>query len=722
MEPDRIDVLEQMTRGFMLLDQDLRVTYANPALLAMLHTSRGELYERSIDSLLAAGREPLDPSDFTGEKPCPVKVISGTGAELNLELSFSPVFDKDDSLVGYGVLVNDVSILTRRNDLLERKLKFYMDIASSASDWFWETDSSGTYTFASDSVTEHIGYSPGELFGRTPFDLMEHEEAQRVAAAFNRVAATGRRFRDLINRVILPGGEERVMSTCGVPVWDGFGNLSGYRGADRDVTRETRSRERFRGALETIWKTLDLIPAGVVVADGSGRVLRASRSACAMAGIEQGSAPQSPVKEVFCRGCVEKTRLSCSIDQSATCLYDLVSAEGNAMPVMKTVTRVPFRDVMLFVHIITDLTDVYRRHEDASAMEEELKGLRLRVAGAKGIHGRFFRDVMDGLCGIAACADLLKSGAAGPVEVASMLQTSGDAVSSALNSLRSKHDYAAEEFSSEEETFLLSSVLRDAVAPAAKAGVRIRTECEDSPGSAWYGPARGIRSLISILLENVPAGTEVFVGICSTGGDDSTSLRLTVAVTGAVQSMEGEAGRSSPLFMKGAPLIAECSRFAGSLGGELIHEVSPGGGARLWTDLPVKRVRTDPVSAEVPAGTRVVVVSCNRELAAIWTRLAVAAGYHAFSSPDWDAPVLFEPGNTVIIADMDCETLRPIPAGTVSRGRIIAVVSRVRAGDISLWERAGCAALLMKPLSMARLRSVLACLDSRKHFLTDSCL
>ncbi len=721
MEPCRIDVLEQMTRGFMLLDKDLRVTYANPALLAILHTSRGELYGNPLPSLLAPGMDPLDPSDYTGDEPLSVMVISETGAELNLELSFSPVLDNTESLVGYGVLVNDVSLLTRRNEQLQRRLEFYMDIVNSASDWFWETDSSGTYTFASDSVAEHIGYSPEELFGRTPFDLMEDEEAQRVAAAFNRVAATGRSFRDLINRVVLPGGEERVMSTCGVPVWDGSGNLRGYRGADRDITGETRSRERLRSALETIWRTLDMIPVGMVVADSNGRAIRANRSACSMAGIEQACAPQSPVKEVFCRGCAERSHVSCTTDPSSVCIYDLERSENKTIPVMKTVTRVPFRDGMLFVHIITDLTGVFRKREDASVMEEELKGFRRRLAGARDIHGRFFREVMDGLNGISASIDLLKSGAAGSVEVASMLQASGNAVSSALNLLRSMHDYAAEEFSTEKETFLLSSLLRDAVEPALKAGVKVRTQFEDSPGIAWYGPARGIRSLISILLEHVPALAEVFVGICSTGGDDSTSLRLTVAVTGLVPAMEGE-GSSSPLTERGSPLINECSGLTRSIGGELMQELSPGGGVRIWTDLPAKRVRTSRYSEPVPAGTRVVAVSCNQEVAAIWTRLALEAGCDAVSAPDWDSPAVFESGGTVILADLDCESLHSIPAGTLFRGRIIAVVSRVRAGDISLWKRAGCAALLMKPLSLSRLRSVLSRMDSSEHFLTDSCL
>jgi hypothetical protein len=133
-------------------------------------------------------------------------------------------------------------------------------------------------------------------------------------------------------------------------------------------------------------------------------------------------------------------------------------------------------------------------------------------------------------------------------------------------------------------------------------------------------------------------------------------------------------------------------------------------------------VRTALHSEEVPAGTRVAAVSCNQEVAAIWTRLAIAAGCDAVSAPDWDSPAVFGSGSTVILADLDCESLRSIPAGTRSRGRIIAVVSRVRAGDISLWERAGCAALLMKPLSLSRLRSVLSRMDSSEHFLTDSCL
>jgi PAS domain S-box-containing protein len=69
------------------------------------------------------------------------------------------------------------------------------DLLNQNSDWVWEVDAQGRYTWASDVVTSLLGYPPSEVIGKTPFDFMPPGEAERVGRAFMEIVQEKGRFR-----------------------------------------------------------------------------------------------------------------------------------------------------------------------------------------------------------------------------------------------------------------------------------------------------------------------------------------------------------------------------------------------------------------------------------------------------------------------------------------------------------------------------------------------
>lgn len=58
--------------------------------------------------------------------------------------------------------------------------------------------------------------------------------------------AQKRAFSHLLNRNRCRDGRILVLETSGIPLLDGTGNLTGYRGIDRDVTEREAAAERLR--------------------------------------------------------------------------------------------------------------------------------------------------------------------------------------------------------------------------------------------------------------------------------------------------------------------------------------------------------------------------------------------------------------------------------------------------------------------------------------------
>jgi diguanylate cyclase (GGDEF)-like protein/PAS domain S-box-containing protein len=164
------------------------------------------------------------------------------------------------------VLVSFILYLfTKQNTVLQRRLthqlesdlkqslKRFEDVSKNISDWIWEVDKEGRYTYVSAKVKDFLGYEPEEILGHTPFETMPEDEAQKVADLFIGYVKELKPFRDIENINLHKNGNKVVLQTTGFPIFDKDGNYVGYRGTDKDITEKKefvyqleKEREKFK--------------------------------------------------------------------------------------------------------------------------------------------------------------------------------------------------------------------------------------------------------------------------------------------------------------------------------------------------------------------------------------------------------------------------------------------------------------------------------------------
>ncbi|ABK45521.1 multi-sensor signal transduction histidine kinase [Magnetococcus marinus MC-1] len=138
-------------------------------------------------------------------------------------------------------------------DAMARSERRFKALVESSNDWIWAVDAEGVYTYSSPMVEQMLGYSPAEMMGKTPFDLMPHDEAQRVRANFQVLVEQRRPIEKLVNRNRHKNGHLVVLESCGVPIFDEEGHFAGYQGVDRDITDRVileEQNEKIRARLE----------------------------------------------------------------------------------------------------------------------------------------------------------------------------------------------------------------------------------------------------------------------------------------------------------------------------------------------------------------------------------------------------------------------------------------------------------------------------------------
>ena len=140
--------------------------------------------------------------------------------------------------------------LAKAEAALRESEERYRALVETVSDWVWEVDENVVYTFVGPQIRDLLGYEPGEILGKTPFDLMPPGEALRVKEIFGPYAARREPFPTIENANLHKDGNLVVLETSGTPFFDADGTFRGYRGIDREIGARKRAEEAIRRSEE----------------------------------------------------------------------------------------------------------------------------------------------------------------------------------------------------------------------------------------------------------------------------------------------------------------------------------------------------------------------------------------------------------------------------------------------------------------------------------------
>jgi len=109
------------------------------------------------------------------------------------------------------------------------------DFAEAASDWMWESDGGGRFTFLSDRRSADDAVPISQLLQQGDTVSAAMEDPAGCPALMKRIAAR-EPFRDFIYRVGNQSVRPRFIGASGRPRFDDNGIFVGYRGVARDIT------------------------------------------------------------------------------------------------------------------------------------------------------------------------------------------------------------------------------------------------------------------------------------------------------------------------------------------------------------------------------------------------------------------------------------------------------------------------------------------------------
>ncbi|MDE2089242.1 MAG: EAL domain-containing protein, partial [Gammaproteobacteria bacterium] len=127
---------------------------------------------------------------------------------------------------------------------IERSRQRFHDFAESSSDWLWETDRDGRFTYVSPGVSATLGYTPDELGGHTPAEVFTQDNVSEIMWLIGPNNESRRAFKEVELWVTALDGRRCCLRMNGLPISDA-GHGTGFRGTARDITKDKQDEERL---------------------------------------------------------------------------------------------------------------------------------------------------------------------------------------------------------------------------------------------------------------------------------------------------------------------------------------------------------------------------------------------------------------------------------------------------------------------------------------------
>lgn len=263
-------LIESMPNGVIIIDFKGNIIDVNRKLTEISGYQKEELVGKTVLEVNFTTKESFsqiaqDLSNVflgnTPSKPTQYSFKRKDGSTIFVTFSAFPANRGDEAVIQ--CTISDVTEHKKAEDALRESQERYRNMIEVTSDFIWEMDTQGNYTYCSPQSENLWGYKPEELIGKTPFEKMTPEDRQRSLDFFTKATAPPKPFQGLETSALNKNGQVNTIETSGVPIFDKDGNWVGYRGISRDITARKKAQEELNAIYKAIpiptftWQAVD---------------------------------------------------------------------------------------------------------------------------------------------------------------------------------------------------------------------------------------------------------------------------------------------------------------------------------------------------------------------------------------------------------------------------------------------------------------------------------
>lgn len=142
----------------------------------------------------------------------------------------------------------DITEKLKNERALEESQKQFSDFNRASSDWYWEVDSDGIFTYISPDVEMVTGVTQKNYLGNSIWKMLSGKMGEQNTLKYMKSCLSKHEpFRDVVYwRIQEATGKKIWVRGSGIPFYDKQGIFSGFRGSSSDVTEQKNLEEKLQ--------------------------------------------------------------------------------------------------------------------------------------------------------------------------------------------------------------------------------------------------------------------------------------------------------------------------------------------------------------------------------------------------------------------------------------------------------------------------------------------
>ncbi|MGQ9499737.1 MAG: PAS domain S-box protein [Dissulfurimicrobium sp.] len=240
-------ILDSIPDMICVLDTEYRLIYINKAMEAKLG-HQTSMIGRPCHEVIYDRKTPVE--------GCPVAMLLADGKSHTVEISdgplgesvevsVSPLYDKNGTLIGVIHITHDLTILKKTQKDLDKSEKRYLDLVENAHDLIQSIAPDGSFLYVNRAWLETLGYTREEIAKLKLMDIVAPECQERCQDMFKTVLSGGEAKHIETTfiakdgrRIILEGNANCQLDEHDRPIYT--------RGIFRDITDKKRLEEQVQ--------------------------------------------------------------------------------------------------------------------------------------------------------------------------------------------------------------------------------------------------------------------------------------------------------------------------------------------------------------------------------------------------------------------------------------------------------------------------------------------
>ncbi len=207
-----------------------------------LDTKRGEVKQNQLHHI----RQTKIPTKWEDN------IKDKQGKEVHLLRRFTPILDEKEQFVMSLFTGENITYLKQAQQQLLSSEQRYRNLVETTSDWIWETNIQGKFTYCSPQVYDILGYTPKEVVGKSVMQFTTQGGKDKKWQIFQEIWARGDNFMLEELEYQHKSGKIVLLQTSGAPIYNSDWELTNYRGIARDVTRQKGAEHLLQNTLREL--------------------------------------------------------------------------------------------------------------------------------------------------------------------------------------------------------------------------------------------------------------------------------------------------------------------------------------------------------------------------------------------------------------------------------------------------------------------------------------